>query len=58
MTSILKTEKPFTNPEFQEARTLMFTVLASKDLNTDQKTFVMPHDDTLPEVDRVQRILR
>lgn len=58
MTSILKTEKPFTNPEFQEARTLMFTVLASKDLNTDQKTFVMPRNNALPEVDRVQRILK
>lgn len=58
MTSILKTEKPFTNPEFQEARTLMFTVLASKTPNTPQNPLVMPHDDTLPEVDRVQRILR
>ncbi len=58
MASILKTEKPFTNPEFQEARTLMFTVLESKDLNTHQKTFVMPRKHALPEVDRVQRILR
>lgn len=56
MTSKLKTEKSFKNPESREARSLMFTVLESKSPCTDKKCLVLPHS-FLPEVDRVQQIL-